>query len=65
MNGWVGMTTAQQGKKEEAAVVRGAYFPPTHKPTQRKEPFSAWGVAFVSKGDVWWYYFSLSTNADV
>lgn len=38
------------GEKVEAAVVRGAYLPPTSKPTQRKEQSSVWGWHSRQKG---------------
>lgn len=38
------------GEKVEAAVVRGAYLPPTRKPTQRKEQSSVWGWHSCQKG---------------
>lgn len=53
-----------QGEKVGAAVVRGAYLSPTHTPTQRKEPFWAWGWHSCQKGMVGGVIF-LSTNVDV
>lgn len=53
-----------QGEKVDAAVVRGDYFSLTHMPTQRKEPFSAWGWHSCQKGMVGGVIF-LSTNVDV